>query len=213
MKKFQKITSTVVPIPIENIDTDQIIPARYLKETTRGSFGDKLFSDWRYDKNNNPVSDFILNKPEFKGKILVAGKNFGCGSSREHAVWALYDYGFRVIISSHFADIFRNNALNNGLLTIQISPSFLEKIFECVYKDTETQLEVDLETQLVKIVLKEIKEEFSIDQLKKYCMLSGNDYVEFLIGKKDAIEGYENNKNYFMGLSDEELLEIPRVMF
>ena len=212
MDKFVKITSTVVLLPIENIDTDQIIPSRFLKTTSRGNFGESLFSDWRYDSNNNPKKDFILNNPGHKGKILIAGKNFGCGSSREHAVWALYDYGFRVIISSYFADIFKNNALNNGLLPVQVSTSFLEKIFECVNNNPNTQLTVDLENQIVRMVGIEFLETFEINPFKKLCLLNGNDDVDFLLNQKDKIEANEKNSLY-LHIQEEEIIEVPRVMF
>src|SRR6478609_4932208 len=151
-EKFITLKSTAVPLSVENIDTDQIIPARFLKATTREGFGDNLFRDWRYDSNNNPVKDFVLNNPKYSGKILVAGKNFGCGSSREHAAWAIYDYGFKVVVSSFYADIFKNNALNNGLLPVQVSDKFLQTIFDKVSENKNTELVVDLEKQEVEIV-------------------------------------------------------------
>lgn len=196
MDKFVTIKSPVVPVQIDDIDTDQIIPARFLKATTRDGFGDNLFRDWRYDENNNPKKDFILNNPEYKGKILVAGKNFGCGSSREHAAWAIYDYGFKVVISSFFADIFKNNALNNGLLPVQVSDKFLQTIFEKVAENKNTELIVDLEKQEVEIVGAGVKEKFEINQYKKTCLINGYDDIDYLISMKDKIEAYEKTSKY-----------------
>jgi 3-isopropylmalate/(R)-2-methylmalate dehydratase small subunit len=196
MDKFKTIKSTVVPIQIDDVDTDQIIPARFLKATTREGFGDNLFRDWRYDENNNPKKDFILNNPAFKGQILVAGKNFGCGSSREHAAWAIYDYGFKVVISSFFADIFKNNALNNGLLPVQVSDKFLQTIFEKVAADKDTQLIVDLEKQQVEIVGTGVIEKFDINEYKKTCLLNGYDDIDYLLSIKDKIEAYEKTSKY-----------------
>jgi 3-isopropylmalate/(R)-2-methylmalate dehydratase small subunit len=196
MDKFTTIKSTVVPIQIDDIDTDQIIPARFLKATTREGFGDNLFRDWRYDENNNPKKDFILNNPAYKGRILVAGKNFGCGSSREHAAWAIYDYGFKVVISSFFADIFKNNALNNGLLPVQVSDKFLNTIFEKVASDKNTQLVVDLEKQQVEIVGTGVIEKFDINEYKKTCLLNGYDDIDYLLSIKDKIEAYEKTSKY-----------------
>lgn len=167
MKKFEKLSSSVVPLPIENIDTDQIIPARFLKATTRDGFGDNLFRDWRFDSDNQPKADFVMNDNTYSGKILVAGKNFGCGSSREHAAWAIQDYGFDVVISSFFADIFKGNALNNGVLPIQVPESFLEKIFAAVFADANTTLSVDLEAQTVTIDATGDSFEFEINPYKK----------------------------------------------
>jgi 3-isopropylmalate/(R)-2-methylmalate dehydratase small subunit len=196
MDKFVTIKSPVVPVQIDDIDTDQIIPARFLKATTREGFGDNLFRDWRYDENNNPKKDFILNNPEYKGKILVAGKNFGCGSSREHAAWAIYDHGFKVVISSFFADIFKNNALNNGLLPVQVSDKFLQTIFEKVAENKATELVVDLEKQEVEIVGTGVKEKFEINQYKKTCLINGYDDIDYLISMKDKIEAYEKTSKY-----------------
>jgi len=196
MDKFKTIKSTVVPIQIDDVDTDQIIPARFLKATTREGFGDNLFRDWRYDENNNPKKDFILNNPAYKGQILVAGKNFGCGSSREHAAWAIYDYGFKVVISSFFADIFKNNALNNGLLPVQVSDKFLNTIFEKVAEDKDTQLVVDLEKQQVEIVGTGVIEKFDINEYKKTCLLNGYDDIDYLLSIKDKIEAYEKTSKY-----------------
>lgn len=194
MKKFEKITSEVVPLPIENIDTDQIIPARFLKATTREGFGENLFRDWRYDSDNEPKKDFILNDSTYSGKILVAGKNFGCGSSREHAAWAIQDYGFDVVISSFFADIFRGNALNNGVLPIQVSEDFLKNIFDETFKNPESTLEVDLEKQTVTVNATGQKEKFEIDPYKKSCLLNGYDDLEFLLSHKEDIEKFEEQK-------------------
>lgn len=191
MEAFQKLTSRAVPLPVEDIDTDQIIPARFLKATTREGFGENLFRDWRYDASGNPKEGFILNQPEYSGKILVAGKNFGCGSSREHAAWALYDYGFRVVISSYFADIFKGNALNNGLLPVQVSPDFLHSLFRVLEGNAETQIEVDLENQKVSIQGTDQSEAFDINPYKKMCLLNGYDDIDFLISKKKLIEEFE----------------------
>ncbi|HBK83323.1 MAG TPA: 3-isopropylmalate dehydratase small subunit [Flavobacterium sp.] len=192
MKKFNKINSRVIPLPIENIDTDQIIPARFLKATTREGFGEKLFTDWRYDVDMKPKPDFVLNNKTFEGKILVAGKNFGCGSSREHAAWALQDYGFDVIISSFFADIFKGNALNNGILPIQVSDEFLNDIFEIVYKNPLETLTVDLENQKVTIEATQRSENFEINPYKKTCLINGFDDIDFILNHKEQILQYEN---------------------
>ncbi|CAN5470937.1 3-isopropylmalate dehydratase small subunit [soil metagenome] len=191
MEKFKKVVSTVVPLPMEDIDTDQIIPARFLKATTREGFGENLFRDWRYDENNNPKEGFVLNNPTYKGKILVAGKNFGCGSSREHAAWAIYDHGFKVVISSFYGDIFKNNALNNGLLPVLVSEEFLQLIFEHIKKDPETLLEVDLEKQEVRISNTGFSEKFEINQYKKICLINGLDDISYILNIKDKIEEYE----------------------
>ncbi len=196
MDKFIKIQSSVVPLPIEDIDTDQIIPARFLKATTREGFGDNLFRDWRYDENNSPKKDFILNDATYNGKILLAGKNFGCGSSREHAAWAIYDYGFKVVVSSFFADIFKNNALNNGLLPVQVSEGFLQKIFSAVNNDSNTQISVDLEKQEITIVGTGQKERFEINQYKKTCLINGYDDIDYLLSIKDKIVAYEKTSTY-----------------
>lgn len=196
MDKFTKIESTVVPLAIEDIDTDQIIPARFLKATTREGFGDNLFRDWRYDENDNPKVDFILNDETYSGKILVAGKNFGCGSSREHAAWAIHDFGFKVVVSSFFADIFKNNALNNGLLPVQVSESFLQKIFAKIEADKKTELVVDLEEQVISISGTDLKESFDINQYKKTCLINGYDDIDFLLSQKDKIKEYESTSQY-----------------
>jgi 3-isopropylmalate/(R)-2-methylmalate dehydratase small subunit len=191
MKKFTKLTSAVVPLNIENIDTDQIIPARFLKATTREGFGENLFRDWRYENDNSPKADFVLNDPTYSGQILVAGKNFGCGSSREHAAWAIQDAGFDAVISSFFADIFKGNALNNGLLPIQVSEEFLAQIFEAVTNDTKSALEVDLENQTVTILASGAKESFEINAYKKSCLINGYDDIDFILAQKDLIEEFE----------------------
>jgi 3-isopropylmalate/(R)-2-methylmalate dehydratase small subunit len=191
MTKFKNITSSVVPLPIENVDTDQIIPARYLKATNREGFGKNLFYDWRYQADGQPKAEFVLNNPLYKGPVLVCGKNFGCGSSREHAVWALYDYGFRVVVSSFFADIFRNNSLNNGLLPIQVPDAFLNEIFEQVKKDANAQVTVDLEKQIIRIEATKNEFRFEINSFKKHCMLEGLSELDYLISLKPKIEEYE----------------------
>ncbi len=191
IEKFSKIQSTAVPLQIENVDTDQIIPARFLKATTREGFGDNLFRDWRYDKNGNPKPDFVLNDHLYKGKILVAGKNFGSGSSREHAAWAVHDYGFKVVVSSFFADIFKNNALNNGLLPVQISESFLQEMFQAIESDPKALFEVDLENQEIIISSSGSKENFEINPYKKECLLNGYDDIDYLLSMKDKIQAFE----------------------
>ena len=190
-QKFTTLRSTVVPLPIENIDTDQIIPARFLKATTREGFGENLFRDWRYDKDGNSKADFVMNSPVYKGEILVAGKNFGCGSSREHAAWAIDGAGFRAVVSSFFADIFRNNALNNGLLPVVVSEQMLAKIFAAAEKDAGMQLYIDLPAQTIEIVGTEMKEQFEIAPYKKQCLMSGYDDVDFLVSIREEIETFE----------------------
>ena len=190
-QKFTTLSSTVVPLPIENIDTDQIIPARFLKATTREGFGENLFRDWRYDKEGNPKADFVMNSPRYKGEILVAGKNFGCGSSREHAAWAIDGAGFRAVVSSFFADIFRNNALNNGLLPVVVSEDMLAKIFATSEKDADMELHIDLPAQTIEIVGTDIKESFEIAPYKKQCLMSGYDDVDFLVSIRSEIESFE----------------------
>jgi 3-isopropylmalate/(R)-2-methylmalate dehydratase small subunit len=188
-EKFITLKSTAVPLAIENIDTDQIIPARFLKATTREGFGQNLFRDWRYNADDTP-KDFILNNPTYSGKILVAGKNFGCGSSREHAAWSIYDYGFRVVISSFFADIFKNNALNNALLPVQVSDDFLKKIFALIQKNPSTQITVDLSDQ--KVVLEDgSTESFEINAYKKTCLTNGYDDIDYLLSLRDEIKHFE----------------------
>ena len=195
MKKFKKLTSTAIPLDIENVDTDQIIPARFLKATDKKGFGDNVFRDWRFNKDGSPDSSFILNNPNYSGSILVAGNNFGCGSSREHAAWALTGYGFKVIVSSFFADIFKGNSLNNGLLPVQVSESFLKKLMTVLKDEPETEFEVDLEAQTISITKKNINESFEIDPYKKMCMLNGYDDIDFLISKKKEIEAFETARN------------------
>jgi 3-isopropylmalate/(R)-2-methylmalate dehydratase small subunit len=194
IEKFITLTETCVPLPIENVDTDQIIPARFLKATTRDGFGNNLFRDWRYDKNNQPKSDFVLNNSGYSGKILVAGRNFGSGSSREHAAWAIADYGFRVVISSFFADIFKNNALNNGILPVQVSDAFLVAVFKAIEADAKTRLEVNLEKQEVTICATKQKESFEINSYKKTCLLNGYDDIEYLLSIHDKIDAFEKQR-------------------
>jgi len=189
--KFEKLISTAVPLPIENVDTDQIIPARFLKAIERKGFGDNLFRDWRYDNQGNPIGDFVLNNPTYEGRILVAGENFGSGSSREHAAWALYDYGFRVVVSSFFADIFKNNALNNGLLPVQVSADFLKEVFSTVEKDPQARFEVDLERQKFIILDSGSSSDFEINPYKKECLLKGYDDIDFLLSLKSQIVAFE----------------------
>ena len=180
-----------MPLPIENVDTDQIIPARFLKAVERKGFGDNLFRDWRYNKDGSPKADFPLNNSTYSGKILVGGKNFGSGSSREHAAWAIYDYGFRVVVSSFFADIFKGNALNNGLLPVVVSPGFLQKIFNEIDKNPDTKFKVDLEKQTFTISATGESEVFEINPYKKHCLQNGLDDIDFLVDMKDEIESFE----------------------
>jgi len=194
MKKFTTLTTQVVPLPIENVDTDQIIPARFLKATTREGFGENLFCDWRYDASGSPRPDFVLNNPIYSGKALVAGKNFGCGSSREHAAWALQDYGFDVVISSFFADIFKGNALNNGLLPIQLSDGFVQRIFLAAETDPQSQVTVDLEAQTVTIETTKEYESFEINPYKKSCLINGYDDIDFILNQRAAVEQFEQQK-------------------
>lgn len=193
MEKFKTITSSTIPLPINDIDTDQIIPARYLKVTTKDGFGKFLFRDWRYNEKDEPIADFALNHPEYDGEILVAGKNFGCGSSREHAAWALSDYGIKAVVSSFFADIFKENALNNGLLPVQVSESFLEEIFKTTTSKKETTLKIDLENQEISLENTTLSEQFEINGYKKECLLNGYDDIDYLLSLKSEIEAYENN--------------------
>lgn len=195
IEKFKTTISKVVPIPIEEIDTDQIIPARFLKATDKKGFGDNLFRDWRYDKDNNPIATFPLNNATYSGSILVAGKNFGCGSSREHAAWAIADYGFKVVVSSFFADIFKNNSLNNGVLPVQVSEQFLADIFAEVEKNPNTELQVDLENQTITILSTNKAETFEINAYKKDCLINGFDDIDYLISKLPEIEAFEKNRN------------------
>jgi 3-isopropylmalate/(R)-2-methylmalate dehydratase small subunit len=192
--KFEILESTCVPLPLENVDTDQIIPARFLSATSREGFGDNLFRDWRYLKNGEKNPDFVLNNPTYGGKVLVSGKNFGSGSSREHAVWAIYDYGFRAVISSFFADIFRNNSLNNGLLPIVISEDLLKKLHSQILKDPSTKVKIDLDKQTFTILPTGDSVKFEINAYKKECLLKGLDDIDFLLDMKDQITDYEKNK-------------------
>lgn len=194
MEKFADIRSTAVPLKLEDVDTDQIIPARFLKATTREGFGDNLFRDWRYNSDNSLRQDFVLNNKTYSGKILVAGKNFGCGSSREHAAWAIFDHGFRVVVSSFFADIFKNNALNNGLLPVVVSPAFLEELFSAIERDPKTPIKIDLETQTIEINGTGIKEHFEINPYKKTCMINGYDDIDYLLSLEDKIQAFEKTK-------------------
>jgi len=196
MEKFITIQSSVVPLPIEDVDTDQIIPARFLKATTKEGFGKSLFCDWRYDENNNPKPDFVMNNPAYSGQILVAGKNFGCGSSREHAAWAIGDAGFRVVVSSFFADIFRGNALNNGILPVQVSDAFLKSIFDAVAKNPKQELNIDLVNQVISITGTDLKESFAINEYKKTCLINGYDDIDYVLSIKDKIEAYEKTSKY-----------------
>ena len=194
MEKFIKLKSTAVPLPIENIDTDQIIPARFLKVTDKIGFGNNLFRDWRFDENESPIASFVLNDNTFSGSILVAGDNFGCGSSREHAAWALADYGFKVVVSSYFADIFKGNALNNGILPILVSAEFLSKIIAKITSNPKTNVIVDLENQTIAVEDTDLSESFEIDPYKKICMINGFDDIDFLISNKNKIEDFEKNR-------------------
>ena len=191
MKKFNKITSTAVPLPVENVDTDQIIPARFLKATDREGFGDNLFRDWRYDERDQPKPDFVLNNAKYQGSILIAGKNFGSGSSREHAAWALADYGFQVVVSSFFADIFKNNVLNNGLLPVQVSDDFLALLLKKVASDPEEKILVNLEDQEIKLLSTGDSEQFEINPYKKQCLQNGYDDIDYLLSILDKVDSYE----------------------
>jgi 3-isopropylmalate/(R)-2-methylmalate dehydratase small subunit len=191
---FKVLRSSAVPLPIENVDTDQIIPARFLKATERKGFGDNLFRDWRYDKNDQAKSDFVLNNPTYSGKILVGGKNFGSGSSREHAAWALYDYGFRCVVSSFFADIFRGNSINVGILPVQVSPEFLHQIFTAIEKNPEAELEISLIEQTITIVSTGASESFEINGYKKNNLLNGFDDIDYLQAMKEEIAMFALNR-------------------
>ena len=194
--KFTKLTSTAVPLPIENVDTDQIIPARFLKATERKGFGDNLFRDWRFNQDNTPKEDFVLNNETYKGKILVGGKNFGSGSSREHAAWAIYDYGFRCVISSFFADIFKNNCLNIGVLPVQVSEAFLAEIFKAIEANPEIQITVDLEAQTVSLEGSETTESFDINSYKKENMKNGFDDIDYLLNLGDDIATFATQRPF-----------------
>lgn len=189
--KFDVILSTCVPLPLENVDTDQIVPARFLKSTGREGFGEHLFQDWRYDENGNPKADFVLNDPRYGGEILVAGKNFGCGSSREHAAWAIAGYGFRVVISSFFADIHKNNELNNFVLPVVVSENFLAELFASISADPKTKVRVDLPAQTVMNMATGSSEHFDINGYKKHCLMNGIDDIDYLLAHKDVIEKWE----------------------
>ncbi|MCS6968008.1 MAG: 3-isopropylmalate dehydratase small subunit [Cytophagales bacterium] len=191
MRKFTTLVSRAVPLPVENIDTDQIVPARFLKATTREGFGENLFRDWRYHPDGTPKADFVLNNPLYKGEILVTGKNFGCGSSREHAAWALADYGFRAVVSSFFADIFKNNALNNGILPVVVTDEFLKKIFAAIEADPQTLIEINLAQQTITLLAHSLQESFDINPYKKTCLLNGYDDIDYLLSLKTEIETYE----------------------
>lgn len=194
-RKFNVITSSCVPLPIENIDTDQIIPARFLKSTTREGFGENLFRDWRYDSEGNPRPGFVLNDPRYSGCILVAGKNFGCGSSREHAAWAIADYGFRVVISTFFADIHRNNELNSFVLPVVVSEAFLAELFDSIETDPSTEVRVDLPAQTVTNLVTGRSEKFEINSYKKQCLMEGLDDIDYLVAHHGDIEKFEKDGN------------------
>lgn len=196
IEKFSILTSTCIPMPIENVDTDQIIPARFLKATTKEGFGDNLFRDWRYDEHNQPKPDFVLNDPTYSGQILVAGKNFGSGSSREHAAWAIEDYGLRVVVSSFFADIFKGNALNNGVLPVQVSEDFLAALFKAIDADPKASVTVNLPEQTITLDSTGATENFEINGYKKNCLLNGYDDIDFLLSNKDKIEAWEKTSFY-----------------
>ena len=194
--KFTVLKSTAVPMPIENVDTDQIIPARFLKATERTGFGDNLFRDWRYNPDNTPKKDFILNNPVYSGKILIGGKNFGSGSSREHAAWAIYDYGFRCVVSSFFADIFKNNSLNIGLLPVQVSAEFLDRIFKSIEADPKAEIEVNLPNQKITIIASGESESFAINSYKKHNMINGYDDIDYLQAMKNEIQTFASQSIY-----------------
>ncbi len=193
-KKLEILTSKCVPLPLENVDTDQIIPARFLKATTREGFGDNLFRDWRYDKNHQPIAEFVLNNPTYSGEVLVAGKNFGSGSSREHAAWAIAGYGFRAVVSSFFADIFRNNALNNFVLPVIVSPEFLAELFASIEADPATEVTINLPEQTITNCATGSIESFSITAYKRHCLVNGYDDIDYLMTTTDKITSYENNR-------------------
>ena len=194
--KFTVLRSSAVPLPIENVDTDQIIPARFLKATERKEFGDNLFRDWRYNQDGTPKADFILNNPVYSGKILVAGKNFGSGSSREHAAWAIYDYGFRCVVSSFFADIFKGNSINIGVLPVQVSPEFLDKIFSAIEADPKTELEVNLPEQTITVLAAGESESFAINGYKKHNLLNGFDDIDYLQAMKKDVQAFAASSIY-----------------
>jgi len=191
MEKFTKLQSTAIPLNIENVDTDQIIPARFLKATDKNGFGENVFRDWRFNKDGSLNQNFVLNDETYSGDILVAGNNFGCGSSREHAAWAIVGYGFKIVVSSFFADIFKGNALNNGLLPVQVSESFLGDLFSAIESNPRTQIEVDLKQQTITILDNGLSEKFEIDAYKKTCLINGYDDIDYLINSKELIEAFE----------------------
>lgn len=195
-RKFTVLKSTGVPLPIENVDTDQIIPARFLKATTRDGFGENLFRDWRYDKEGRPIESFVLNDPRYKGKILVAGKNFGCGSSREHAAWAIADYGFRAVVSSFFADIHKNNELNNFVLPVVVSEEFLQSLLKSIEENPETEITIDLPSQKITNEATGTTELFEINPYKKECLMEGLDDIEYLLKNRQEIENFENTRTF-----------------
>ena len=196
-EKFDVITSTCVPLPMENIDTDQIIPARFLKATSREGFGDNLFRDWRFDSEGNPIAGFPLNNPIYSGRILLAGKNFGCGSSREHAAWAIHDYGFRVVVSSFFADIHKNNELNNFVLPVVVSEPFLNELFNTVHADPKAEVKVDLPSQTITNLSTGNSESFEINGYKKHCLMHGLDDIDYLLTRKDDIVAWESKRDNY----------------
>ena len=196
MEKFTTLKSTAIPLNIENVDTDQIIPARFLKATDKKGFGDNVFRDWKYNKDGSENSEFVLNDKKYSGSILVAGNNFGCGSSREHAAWAIVGYGFKVVVSSFFADIFKGNALNNGLLPVQVSEEFLSNLLSTIASDPKTELEVNLKNQTISIIDSNISETFEIDAYKKTCMINGYDDIDYLVNNKEQIKVFEAHKIY-----------------
>lgn len=197
MEPFKSFTSTAVPLPIEHVDTDQIIPARFLKSVTRSGFGENLFRDWRFHRDGKPNPDFVLNNPIYHGEILIAGHNFGCGSSREHAAWAIQQYGFRVVVSSEFADIFKHNALNNGILPIEVDPAFLHKAFSAIENDPRTQFEVDLEKETLRILGSGDITSFEINAFKKECLLKGMDELDYLLSLDTSITAFEQSQIIF----------------
>ena len=200
-QKLTQIISTAIPLRMENVDTDQIIPARFLKATTREGFGLNIFRDWRYDPDGNPKPHFVLNHPQYAGEILLAGHNFGCGSSREHAAWALSDYGFKAVVSSFFADIFKNNALNNSLLPVQVTPDFLQLLFAAVHENHKTKIVIDVDKQTISVPSKKISEAFDINPYKKICIMNGYDDVDYLLSLKPEIEEFEKKRKNDYSLS------------
>ena len=194
--KMNIIHSSCVPVRIDHIDTDQIIPARFLKATTREGFGDNLFRDWRYNKDNEPIADFVLNDSTYSGEVLVAGKNFGCGSSREHAAWAIADYGFRVVVSSFFADIFKGNALNNFILPIQVTDEFLNQLFDAIEANPTTKVKVDLPNQTIEVEGLGLKANFKINPYKKMCLLNGYDDIDYILSQQEAVADFESKRAY-----------------